>query len=508
MEQAYDKMSWRTLELVLMKGFPLKFRNWVLSCVTSPRFSILVNGTLTEGITAGCRFRQGCPLSPYLFIICSELLSLHFHQNYQELGVQIRTGGPLVSHLLYADDVLFFAGVTTANVRKFSTILDDYCGWTGQRINMNKSAIMFSRLVPSSTKTRLAKLAGCRKVEEMDYLGVKFLMRRLTKADFNSLIHKVNTLTISWGTRHLSLAGRITMINSVLIPLSTYTVTHTLMPRGVLAEVERLCRRFLWDKDMEHKSMHYAAWGDITRPRRYGGLGFHASHKWVGPLRARIAWDFLNKPQNLFQRCMRHTYGAWPWQQNHKRGESGGWRIICNGADSLSSVVRWKVCNGVEIDIVNHIWILDLAISLWPTFCNIERIEGCSVSDFITLDNCWDHRKLLGGFGEALVDRICDVKIWTDTNADSLELIKSPIGTSISAICYDSLFQCEEDQVCTILKLGLKPRERIFWWRVYMELIPTCGWLHRRGYCADVFCPMGCNQVEDLNHVMTQCKQL
>ncbi|XP_028553913.1 uncharacterized protein LOC114580475 [Dendrobium catenatum] len=93
-------------------------------------------------------------------------------------------------------------------------------------------------------------------------------------------------------------------------------------------------------------------------------------------------------------------------------------------------------------------------------------------------------------------------------DADSLELIKSPLGTSILAICYDSLFRCEENQVCTILKLGLRPRESIFWWRVYMDLIPMCGWLHRRGLCADVLCPMGCNQLEELNHVTTQCKKL
>ncbi|PKU60567.1 putative mitochondrial protein [Dendrobium catenatum] len=145
MEQAYDKMNWRTLENVLMKmGFPHRFRSWVMSCVTVPRFAILVNGTLTEGITTGCGFRQGCPLSPYLFILCSELLSLHFRQNYPELGVQIKVGGPAVSHLLYADDVLCFAGATIPNVRKLLKILDDYCSWTGQRINKNKSAILFS----------------------------------------------------------------------------------------------------------------------------------------------------------------------------------------------------------------------------------------------------------------------------------------------------------------------------------------------------------------------------
>ncbi|PKU62681.1 integrator complex subunit 11 [Dendrobium catenatum] len=72
MEQAYDKMSWRTLELVLNRmGFPEKFPNWIMSCIKHPRFTLLINGQLTEGITASCRFRQGCPLSPYLFLFCA-----------------------------------------------------------------------------------------------------------------------------------------------------------------------------------------------------------------------------------------------------------------------------------------------------------------------------------------------------------------------------------------------------------------------------------------------------
>ncbi|PKU68232.1 integrator complex subunit 11 [Dendrobium catenatum] len=93
MEQAYDKMSWRTLELVLRNmGFPPIFSSWVLNCVTNPKFSILISGKLSEGILTDCGFRQGCPLSPYLFILCSELLSAHFHQNFKELGVPISRG--------------------------------------------------------------------------------------------------------------------------------------------------------------------------------------------------------------------------------------------------------------------------------------------------------------------------------------------------------------------------------------------------------------------------------
>ncbi|PKU78483.1 hypothetical protein MA16_Dca024704 [Dendrobium catenatum] len=46
MEQAYDKMSWRTLELVLSRmGFPLKFRSWIMSCICSPLFLLWSMGS-------------------------------------------------------------------------------------------------------------------------------------------------------------------------------------------------------------------------------------------------------------------------------------------------------------------------------------------------------------------------------------------------------------------------------------------------------------------------------
>ncbi|XP_020698061.1 uncharacterized protein LOC110110777, partial [Dendrobium catenatum] len=444
-------------------GFPQRFRSWVMSCITTPRFAILVNGTLKEGITAGCGFRQGCPLSPYLFILCSELLSLHFCQNYPELGVQIRVGGPAVSHLLYADDVLCFAGATIPNVRKLLKILDDYCGWTGQRINKNKSAILFSKKVTTSTRSRLARIAGCRK---------------------------------------LSLAGRITICVDSAIDVCNDAHDDS---SGVLADAERPCRSFLWDKDQNCKSVHYAAWGSLTRPRCLGGLSFHASSSWMGPLRARIAWDFINKHQNLFQRCMRHKYGAWPWRVEQRRGESNGWKIICNGAESLVGSLRWKVCNGEDIDMINHVWIQDYAICSWPTFCNIELAEGSRVEEFIMTDGEWDRDRLRLFFGESLAELICEVKIWSELHADTLELTKSTLGTSLSAICYNAEFTGEEDQVCIILDMHLRPRERVLWWRIFKDIIPTLTWLNRRGLGAGLSCPLGCNQHENLFHVTTQC---
>ncbi|KAI0524524.1 hypothetical protein KFK09_003898 [Dendrobium nobile] len=145
-------------------------------------------------------------------------------------------------------------------------------------------------------------------------------------------------------------------------------MTHTNVPKTVLNDIEKLCRSFLWDRDATHKGLHYVSWEGVSRPRRKGGLGFHASSNWIGPLRSRIAWDFCSKPMELFQRCMRHKYGDKPWDHDFKRGQSISWKIICDGVRCLSSSVRWRIGNGHDIDVLYDVWRWERAFSVWPPF--------------------------------------------------------------------------------------------------------------------------------------------
>ncbi|KAJ0711326.1 putative RNA-directed DNA polymerase [Helianthus annuus] len=80
-QKAYDTVNWSFLESILHRfGFHRKMVNWIMTCVTTVSYSLSINGDL-HGYFPGKRgLRQGDPISPYLFTLVMEVLSLLFQR--------------------------------------------------------------------------------------------------------------------------------------------------------------------------------------------------------------------------------------------------------------------------------------------------------------------------------------------------------------------------------------------------------------------------------------------
>ena len=110
--KAYDCVEWQFLQRIMEKmGFPAVWTERVMSCVTTPSFSILVNGKPYVMVHPSRGIRQEDPLSPYLFLLCAEGFTALFAKAELEgriKGVFICRGAPKVTNLLFADDSLLF----------------------------------------------------------------------------------------------------------------------------------------------------------------------------------------------------------------------------------------------------------------------------------------------------------------------------------------------------------------------------------------------------------------
>ena len=146
--KAYDRVEWPFLEKIMEKlGFPPRWIERVMSCVTTPSFSILVNGKPHGMIHPARGIHQGDPLSPYLFLLCAEgfiALLAKAELDRKITGVSICRGAPRVTNLLFADDSLLFCQTTPREGEVVVEILRTYERASGQSINLEKSLAFFS----------------------------------------------------------------------------------------------------------------------------------------------------------------------------------------------------------------------------------------------------------------------------------------------------------------------------------------------------------------------------
>ena len=114
MAKAYDRVEWPFLQCVMTRmGFRRSWVETVMRCVSTATFSILINGVPTGHIVPSRGIRQGDPISPYLFLFCSEGLSGVLRRATEVgsiHGYRICEAAPSISHLLFADDTIIFCG--------------------------------------------------------------------------------------------------------------------------------------------------------------------------------------------------------------------------------------------------------------------------------------------------------------------------------------------------------------------------------------------------------------
>ncbi|GKD94613.1 RNA-directed DNA polymerase, eukaryota [Tanacetum coccineum] len=235
-EKAFDSVRWDFLDDVLRKfGFGDTWCKWIQCCLKSSRGSILVNGSPTEEFQFGKGLKQGDPLSPFLFILIMESLHLSF-QRIVDAGMfhGIKLGGGLVnlSHMFYADDVVFVGQWCASNITTLIHVLDCFHKASGLRINMSKSKIMGVH-VDSERVNRAAMKLGCLVLKTpFTYLGSIVGGNMSRKQSWIETVDKIKKRLSKWKMNTLSIGGRLTLTKSVLGSTPLYHFSLFKVPMG------------------------------------------------------------------------------------------------------------------------------------------------------------------------------------------------------------------------------------------------------------------------------------
>lgn len=150
LSKAYNRVDWRFLEQAMHKmGFAHRWVSWIMSCVTTVRYSVKFNGTLLSAFAPTRGLRQGDPLSPFLFLFVADGLSLLLEEKVRQgaiLPLHVCRRAPGISHLLFADDTLLFFEAVKEQTVAIKQVLNDFAASTGQLINPSNAQSCLVRL--------------------------------------------------------------------------------------------------------------------------------------------------------------------------------------------------------------------------------------------------------------------------------------------------------------------------------------------------------------------------
>ncbi|KAJ0434465.1 putative RNA-directed DNA polymerase [Helianthus annuus] len=252
-QKAYDTVDWRFLRSVLLGfGFDIKMVDWIMICVSTPSYSICVNGNV-HGYFRGKRgLRQGDPISPYLFTLVMEILTgiLH-HETRMNTSFRFhnRCEKQQIINLCFADDLFLFARGDVGSAKCIMAALSKFTNMSGLFPSVQKSTIFFCN-VPQHVKNAILNVMPF--VEgslPARYLGVPLISTRLLYKDCSVLVERLEKRISNWKNKLLSFTGRVQLILAVLSSMHIYWSSVFILPSRVTHELEARMRNFLWSQD-------------------------------------------------------------------------------------------------------------------------------------------------------------------------------------------------------------------------------------------------------------------
>ena len=143
-EKAFDSLEWSFIHDTLRShGFGAMLINWVKTLYSHTESCILNNGLASNFFDIQRGVRQGCPLSPYLFILSTEVLATAIRKNTNIKGISVN--GVEIKLSQYTDDTTLILDGSRESLVASLAMLDDFSKVSGLKLNDKKMEALWIR---------------------------------------------------------------------------------------------------------------------------------------------------------------------------------------------------------------------------------------------------------------------------------------------------------------------------------------------------------------------------
>ena len=315
-----------------------------------------VNGSLEGFFTSARGIRQGCSLSPYLYIILNNILSKLLNET-AEAGVfayHPQCSEVKLTHLSFADDILVFTNGTTESLLGVLETMKRFATISGLHINASKSSIYASGNDVSSLVATAEALHIRVGTLPIRYLGMPLITKTLTSHDYEPLIDKIRNRMLCWSNKSLSFAGRLQLIQSVISSTVKFLSLAFKLPAKCLDTIESMCSAFLWSGSPTQTHKAKVSWEDLCFPKDEGGLGVRKLRDSARVFALKLIWRLFTQSTSLWVSWVRHyllRYNSF-WDVRDDSKGSWIWRKLLKLRDVVYQFLRVEVKNGRSC----HFW--------------------------------------------------------------------------------------------------------------------------------------------------------
>lgn len=249
-EKAFDRVQHDFLFRVLERmGFGPRFTAWLRMLYRGVYSCVRINGFLGRAVEQAGGVRQGCPLSPLLYVLYMEPFAELVRRDPGVDGVRIpgAAGVPLKIQQ-YADDTTLFVS-SVQSLSRVRALVDMFARGTGSKVNLSKSSVLFC----GQWREQVGDCGGFQRCEGgLKVLGVHFYPQGSAQKNWEARLAVVRSRLGLWVRRRLSLTGKVIVVRAILLPLLLHLAYVFPVPPRIKVALTRAIFQFLWGGRYEY----------------------------------------------------------------------------------------------------------------------------------------------------------------------------------------------------------------------------------------------------------------